>query len=135
MTRRADFLAVLALGLLLGGVQAEEPTRPSDKALNKLAQAKLDAARKTFESIWAAQTFQYVEIPYRWSRRWLEAQREVNPGREDQEAACRKHLQRMRELELLAQRQYQQQVIGLDQVNAARYYVVEAEEWLEQAKK
>jgi hypothetical protein len=127
-------LSVLALGLVLGGVQAGDPVAPA-QAANKLAQAKLDAARRTFESVWSSQRYPEVEIPYRWSCRWLQAQRQLSDKQEEQVAACQKHLERMQELERLTQQQFQQQILGVAQVNAAHYYVVEAEEWLARAKK
>jgi hypothetical protein len=102
---------------------------------DKLAQAKLDAARKTFESVWASQNYREAEVPYQWSRRWLEAWCAVCDKKEDKVAAYRQHLARMQELERLIQKEYQQQVVSLNQVNASHYFVVEAEQWLAEAKK
>ena|SRR5262249_40479773 len=135
MTRHPEILPVLALGLVLGSARAGDPITPPAPAADKLAQAKLDAARKSFESVWASQRYTEVEIPYRWSCRWLQAQRQLAGKKDEQVAACQKHLERMRELERLTQQQYQQQILSITQVDAARYYVVEAEEWLARAIK
>jgi hypothetical protein len=135
MTRYAEILPVLALGLVLGGVQAGDPVTSTALAPDRLAQAKLEAARKTFESVWASRNYRQVETPYQWSCRWLEAQLQVGDKKEDKVAAHQQHLKRMQELERLTQQQYQQQILGITQVHAARYYVVEAEESLAQAKK
>jgi hypothetical protein len=135
MTRHAEILPVLALGLVLGSVQAGDSVTLPAQAPDKLALAKLDAARTTFKSVWASQNYREVEVPYRWSRRWLEAQCQLCDKKEDKVTAHQQHLERMQELARLVKKEHEQQVVGANQVNAAHYFVVEAEEWLAQAKK
>jgi hypothetical protein len=104
----------------------------------KLARAKRDAARKTYEVIWQNNREGYIpvaEVAYRWSRRWLKAEIELSPKKPDQITAYQAHLERMRELSRITHARYQNRVNTLDEASATDYYLSEAQIWLEQAKK
>ena len=84
MSLRQWLLMLIVLALTLSNAYGADPTRsPSDEPA-KLARAKLEAARQTFEGYWKDKYWRDVEIPYRWSRRWLEAQRQLSARQEDQ---------------------------------------------------
>src|SRR5262245_167529 len=125
---------LIAFGLTLSNQEGSGPTPAPSGELAKLARARLETARRTFEGFWSAKEWRDVEIPYRWSRRWLDAQCRVNDRREDQVAAFRQHLDRMRELEQLTRQAFRVRLVGIEFVHAAEYYVAEAAEWLAHAQ-
>jgi hypothetical protein len=123
-------IGVLGSGLLQAGGDAP-------KVVPKLQKAKLEAARQTYKVIW--QNYKEglappVELPYRWSCRWLQAQREVSDQKADQVAAFQAHWERMREIERIERELRRSRVNPVNEVTAAEYYRIEAEIWLEQAK-
>jgi hypothetical protein len=132
MSLRLAVLTVLALALVFG-ISSGSPQQ-QDKEKTKLLNAQLDAARKTFETLWTDREFRNVEIPYQWSRRWLEVQRLVHDKKKDQAAAAEGHLDRMRQLKILTDQLWQQKLVTKDQLSATDYYVAEAEMWLLQAR-
>src|SRR5262245_46728700 len=91
MARHFWVLATVVLSLTLAQLHGDEPATP--------AQVKLEAARKTFEAYWAYRSWSDVEIPYRWSCRWLEAQNQRSDARKDRIAAFQAHLKRMKALQ------------------------------------
>src|SRR5437870_5478622 len=108
------WVLLLIVGFPLGTVEGSDQAPSDDQA--KFAQAKLEAARQTFETIWKDKGWRDVEVPYRWSRRWLEAQQSVK--REDQVLAFHQHLDRMKELEEVTRQQYRDRLVGVDAVSA-----------------
>jgi len=116
MIRSMGLFAVNALGLALTDAPGADPPPASTKGA-KLLRKKLEAARTAFKEVWPGQ-WGDVEIPYRWSYRWLKVERELSAKTEDRVI---KGLSRQR-------------LTGLDQVRAAEFYVAEAEAWLAQAK-
>jgi hypothetical protein len=102
-----------------------------------LLKARLDAARKTYE--WLTKNNMESRPPigellYRWSCRWLDAEREMSGRQEDQIAAYRAHLRRMRELERVARDRFRNRFVAVEEDTAAQFYRAEAEVWLERAK-
>jgi hypothetical protein len=132
MALRLAVLTVLALGLAFSN--SSGGSQQQDKEKTRLLQAQLDAARKTYDTLWTDREFRNVEIPYQWSRRWLDAQRLLNDKKQDQAAAAQGHLERMRQLKNLTDQLWQQKLVARDQTSAADYYVAEAEMWLLQAR-
>jgi hypothetical protein len=123
--------AVMALGLALTKApRADFP--PASPFSAKLLQRKLEAARAAFKEVWPGQ-WGDVEVPYRWSRRWLEVERELSPRAEDHVAALQAHAERMRELERVVKGLHRRRLVALDQVRSAEFYVAEAEAWLGRA--
>jgi hypothetical protein len=128
----------LLLGLIsVGLVRADQETDPA-KRLAQLAIERRDAARKTYEVTWAnyRDGMAAGEMVYRWSLRWLEAERQLSERPVDQVTAFKDHLERMYDLEQLVRRVMARAPgqATIDQVSAAEYYRVEAEMWLLQAK-
>jgi hypothetical protein len=106
------------------------------EALARLAVQRRDAARRTFETTWANYRDRRVsdDLLYRWSVRWLEAERQLSDKQTDQVAAFQAHLERMAELERLIRRVHRAGQATVDEVSGADFYRTEAELWLFQAK-
>jgi hypothetical protein len=133
MNRLARLAALLLLGVVTAGPAAEQPPDP----LAGLLKQQRDAARKTYEVSWTnyREGRLPAEVVYRWSRRWLDAERQLSAQPDDRILACSAHLQRMVELEQLVRRLQPSGQVTVDEVSAAEYYRVEAEVWLAQARK
>jgi hypothetical protein len=123
-----------AVGLTFPDVKEVGSEPASPKKQEQLAKTKLVAARQTYEAFCRNRDYSDVEIAYRWSCRWLEAQRQLSDKQEDWVAAYQGHRERMRDLEQLTRRLSNKKIITIDQVHAAGYYVAEAEVWLLQTK-
>jgi hypothetical protein len=126
-------LAVLALanGSAGGSDSTDADVSPA------LLKARLDAARKTYE--WVAKNYiesrpPLGELLYRWSCRWLDAEREVSSRKEDRIAAYQAHLRRMRDLERVARDRFRNHFVPVEEDTAAQFYRAEAEIWLERTK-
>jgi hypothetical protein len=74
------------------------------------------------------------EFLYRWSKRWLEAERTIDKAKKKQIAAYSTHLDRMKKLEEIQQAQFDVGKARKYDVAAARFYRIEAERWLGEAK-
>jgi multidrug resistance efflux pump len=112
---------------------APEPT-PEFAALYK---SRLEAARQAYQLLaksMAAQESSDVEGLYRWSQRWLDAQRDVSAKKEDHIAALEAHLGRMRDLEKLAKNFAKAGQGSAHNAAAAEFYRADAELQLLQAK-
>jgi hypothetical protein len=133
MSQRLCVLVLLAFGSTLAGAEASDPARSTSGELGKLRAAKLEAVRRVFEGFWRDKTWRSVEAPYRWSRRWLEAQRQLSERQADQVAAFRQHLDRMRELRQISRRDFRGRLGNVNAVHATEHYVTEAAEWLARA--
>jgi hypothetical protein len=110
---------------------------PASNKLTRLRKAKVEAARQTYQVAW--QNYKDglvppVEVPYRWSRRWLEAERELTDGKAEQITACKSHLERMREMERIERELRRSRLNPVNELTAAEFYRVEAEIWLAQAQ-
>jgi hypothetical protein len=128
----ALFLGLSATGFLRAGGDAEQA-----KLISKLRKAKLEAARQTYKVTW--QNYKDglappVELPYRWSCRWLQAQREMSGQKAEQIAAFQAHWERMREMERIERELRRSRLNPINEVTAAEYYRTEAEIWLAQTK-
>jgi hypothetical protein len=71
---------------------------------------------------------------YRWSKRWLKAEREQSERPADPVAALQAHLDRMRDLEQIVQKLQRGGLTTVDEISAVEFYKSEAELWLLQAK-
>lgn len=103
------------------------------------AQARLEAAAKVCqllhdENDGAPRTHEGVEHTYIWSKRWMEAQRDVEMSKDGGVAAAEAHLQRMREFDQRIQKLHEQGAVPLFYAASTRYFVVEGEELLARAK-
>jgi hypothetical protein len=130
------FLAVVVLGLVATGFPKAGPDNEKAKALAALAKERLEAAHKTYEVMWA----NYREgrrvsddTLYRWSLRWLEAERQVGQQPAEQVAAFQGHRNRMADLERLIRGVRRVGQATVDELSAAVFYRTEADFWLLQA--
>lgn len=74
------------------------------------------------------------EDAYIWSIRWLNAQRDMSSGKDNQVAALEDHLTRMKALKQKVSKLPSDLLSDLKGKMATRYYVAEAEFWLAQEK-
>jgi RND family efflux transporter MFP subunit len=148
------------LGLLIDGqeVRVVPGDKPKDEGapkpepqgaveLKALMKARLEATQKAYEeAVEASQQLiqtRNLTIPlvkseevYTWSVRWLNAQRDLSSKKDDQVAALKGHLQRMKELQEQVARLRKGGVVSLSSLQplAVESYLVEAELWLAQEK-
>jgi neutral trehalase len=102
----------------------------------ELARAKVDAARRTCQSV-AEEYLQgkaSVEQVHLWSRRWLDAQRDISTKRSEQISAFEDHVERMRQLEQAAKNRVESRQAPASEASAAEYHRLEAELSLSRAK-
>jgi len=122
--------------MLMAGTAASDTAdqaKPADLAKARAAAAQetyegqvcrhaIDASGPTFESI------------YLWSRRWLEAEQALATDKAGRLAALQAHLDRMRKWEATKTEQRKQGFVAAYEVPQARFYRLEAEIWLAEAK-
>jgi hypothetical protein len=124
---------LLGVALLLG-ILAVEPTKAeADPAavLANLALQRRDAARRTYEVMWTnyRERRAQADTLYRWSVRWLEAEKQLAKNPAGQAAAFKEHWERMRDLDRLIRDLVRSRQVTSDEVSASEYYRVEAEVW------
>ncbi len=90
------------------------------------ARARIAAAEKVYHATRAGYeaAMRTLDEVYVWSTRWYAAERDAGVA-----TAAASHLARMRELAPLVQRRVAAGVSRADEVDAAAYYVAEAEAW------
>jgi hypothetical protein len=133
----ARFITLFVIcGTAVSSAQADQKSAVDN------AKARLDAARKVYQFMTESLKVTASAEPrpleperfYLWSRRWMEAQREVSDKKEDQIGAVKAHVGRMKELEEILQKLYDTEQIDSASVLAAGFYRLEAEKWLSEAK-
>ena len=136
---RYDLRALLICVAVAGCGANEKPRAPdpnTDASLHPLAQARVDVARKAYES--AAMMLQAgspgvkPEYFYTWSVHWLNAERDLSNKHEDQLAALNAHLQRMQQAAKMTNALVQSGMAAPFDSAAADFYLREAELWLAQ---
>lgn len=133
---RTTLMAALVV-LLPAGALGAEPEPGPPKVPAKLAQARLETARKTYEAVWKNNReglLPFVELAYRWSCRWLESELELCARKEERVAAYYGHSNRMKDLEKITLERFRAKVIPLEERSATEYYSMEAEVWLIQER-
>jgi hypothetical protein len=131
------------------GLAAEVPAAPAaaapapapkdDATLVALQKEKLSAAAEVFairlEMMKSGRDVNPETLP-EWSKKWLESEKELNPGREARLKALRAHVERMKEVELITRSRFEAGVkaVGRVEMAAATYARSEAEIWLRQAE-
>jgi hypothetical protein len=117
-------------------VALRAPAVAAPAARRDLAQTKLATARKVFEAtVRAFQTGQSdAEKVYLWSRRWLEAQRDLSDKKAAEVAALEAHRGRMKDLRKMAEQRYRAGKVPDAEALGAEFYVAEVELWLARAK-
>ena len=137
MKKQPLFLWPVLASLMLANGSADGSDSTDANVPSALLKARLDAARKTYE--WLAKNYiesrpPIGELLYRWSCRWLDAEREMSDKQEDRVAAYKAHLRRMRELERVARDRFRNHYVPVEEDTAAQFYRAEAEVWLERAR-
>jgi hypothetical protein len=129
-------LPLLLLGVWAAGPIGAAPDQETANAIARLALQRRDAARKTYQVLWLdyRERIASEDALYRWSVRWLDAERELSDQQADQMTAYQGHFERMRDLERLIRRLRESAQTTIDEASAAEFYRTEAEMWLLQAK-
>jgi outer membrane protein TolC len=127
---------VVLLAVILSGATPSGRSPAAGKAPTDSLQAQLDAAREAYR---LAQVYYRdgrgdVETVYRWSRRWLEAEQAGGGGKDQNLAALKGHLERMKELQKQAEARWRTGLVTSLDTTATKFYLAEAEDWLAQAK-
>lgn len=126
-------------GLLLSLALVTSLARAEDSAIAN-AKARLEAARKVYKwmregRIWLREKSRWsMESDYQWSRRWLEAERDVSDKKADQVAAAEGHLERMKTLEAEIKGRLKEDIRPVDAATV-EFYRLEAEQILAQVRK
>jgi hypothetical protein len=127
---------MLSVALLLLG--PELAGRADDKAAEN-ARARLEAARAVYKGIFerrkvdAREPLDFEKL-YLWSRRWMEAEKELAARKAERAAAAQGHVDRMKGLEELAKKLHKEGFLSAVELPAAEFYRLEAERWLEKEK-
>jgi hypothetical protein len=109
--------------------------RASGQDLDELRKQKLEAASEAYKlQLMILRNGQGTyETLYRWSVRWMDAAREADP-KADPVRHLQAHLDRLRELEVLAKAQFKGGLVTKAEMLAATYYRLDAQIQLELAK-
>lgn len=169
-------LLVVVSGALAVG--ADDPESPANKRVKLAEQAYTRLVDQTVEHIYAPQqsaksepsdgplSAEKAEEFYRWSRRWMEAERDRATSKDERIAAIEAHLERMREQEQAIvyklifrkhlvhldgtpltdqeRKEAEERIdsLGKDEIwtkssfaTSMRYFRVEAEAWMAEAKR
>jgi hypothetical protein len=142
MITRASILSAILLGLTWFFWMPDKVTAAGDNAVEANAKDRLKAARKVYK----LQMELLINVPgqrdsaekiYSWSRRLMEAQRDLSPDRKKRVTAAEAHLARMQKLEKLLNDFVK--MGGAESYRyesfMAKYFRLEAEKWLAQARK
>jgi hypothetical protein len=137
MSLRVLVAAVVVCGLLLG-VKVAMATAEKAVDTKELAKERRGAARDAYEFAW--DEFKPFDLSkgdgekvYRWSRRWMEAERDLATTKAERVAALQGHLERMKKLEEEVQG-YARGTIPFQQLAATKFFRAEAETWLAEAQ-
>jgi hypothetical protein len=127
----AGLLVLFAFALRAQAIQ------PTPTVTVSVLKARVEAAQKTYEYV--ARNYMESRPPigellYRWSRRWLNAELDLNGQKEDQVAAYQAHLIRMRELEQSTRGRWKNRTVSIEEWTGAQFYRLEAEIWLARAR-
>jgi hypothetical protein len=132
------FVGLLLAGSAWTGSAAQEQDPPAQSAPN--ATKRLNAAKKVYESSWQLLQQQPDDAPdevehyYRWSVRWMQAEREIGRNNADRVAALEAHLKRMQFWKKRMSDLREEGIAPANEVAAADFFFLEAEDWLTEAK-
>jgi hypothetical protein len=114
---------------------AQEPSAAPD--INS-RRALLEAAKATYAAYLKRRQIEVLAVDpeylYRWSRRWLQAERALADSKNKRVAACAAHLERMRGLETLEDQMVRSAAAAPGDLHAVKFYRIEAEQLLAEAK-
>ncbi|HLN28925.1 MAG TPA: hypothetical protein VK395_14355 [Gemmataceae bacterium] len=137
IARKPLMILGLAVGFFLAGALAEKAATKDVPTVQKLADARVTAARKAYEEtalLYREARTRDVDRIYLWSRRWLDAQRDAAKGKADEEAAYAGHWNRMKAVEDSVKNRLRSGAAAAIEVPAVEFYRLEAEIWLSQAR-
>jgi hypothetical protein len=131
------------MALAAWGVRPAAPAFADEKAPAavdvKSGVALLEAAKAAYEAYHKRRQVEPAasdpEYQYRWSRRWLEAERALADSKEKRLAAYRAHLERMQALAALQKQLVVNRFASKLELAAVGFYRIEAEQWLAEAKR
>src|SRR5581483_10695487 len=106
--------------------------------IQKLAEKRVAAAAKAYEEtvlLYREARSRDLDRIYLWSKRWLDAQRDANSGKAEQQAAFDAHWKRMKQLQELIDNRMRSGVGAAVEVAQVEFYRLEAELWLTRARK
>jgi hypothetical protein len=132
---RTSVIVILAAGALTLGTAVAIDKRPDAAGAGASSEELVEAAHGAYEECKKERAinpdkFDHEEV-YAWSKRWMIAVRDLNPG--DAAKAARAHFDRMSELENSAKLLEKENLVPKAEVEAARYYRAEAELMLSRA--
>lgn len=142
MFRRILVAGTLAVGLAMAvagwhGTVADTKDQPASRRTN--AQARLNAAKRVYELSWKHHQQEPnvarsdVEYFHDWSVRWLQAERDLSRTKVEHVAALEGHLKRMQFWKDLHEKSRQRGLISGYVADAAEFFRLEADDWLETA--
>ena len=126
---RKLFIVILAAGALTIGTAVAIDKQPDARGGGASSKELVAAAQGAYEE-WKKERainpdkFDLEEV-YIWSKRWMTAARDLNPG--EAAKAVKAHFDRMSELENSAKLLEKSNLVPKVEVEAARYYRTEAE--------
>jgi hypothetical protein len=131
-------LALIAAGWHTFAAEERETGEDEPRAAN--AKARLEAAKKVYESTWQHHVQDPEAVPFNldyyhdWSVRWLQAERDLSRTKAEQMAALEAHSRRMKSWKIKIARGVKEGTVPGYQDTAAEFFCLEAEEWLVAAK-
>lgn len=139
MNRMQNNVILLSLTLavaflaLAASLIAQPASQPAD-SVRRLKVQRLDAAMRTYEllvdaPVKAGGRAADPEATFRWSLRWMEAEREATSVPEARKTAREAHVKRMQELEKRVKQKFQSGEAMEADVAAAEFYRLDAENW------
>jgi hypothetical protein len=127
---RIPLFVLVVVGALFGATAAG-PTGDKAVSAKKPGEERLSAARNAYEVVWSK--FKPFDLSkgdgedvYRWSRRWMESERDMAKSKAERVAALQSHFERMKKLEQEVQ-MYARGTIPIQQLAATQFYRAEAE--------
>ncbi|HEV3341594.1 MAG TPA: hypothetical protein VG125_14605 [Pirellulales bacterium] len=128
-------IVILAAGALTVGTAIAIDKRPGAPGAGASSKELVEAAQGAYEECKKERTINadkfHLEDVYTWSKRWMTAAQDLNPG--EAAKAVRAHFDRMSELENSAKLLEKSNLVPKAEVEAARYYRAEAELMLSRA--
>lgn len=126
---RMLLIVVLTLGALTVGT-AIAIDKLSDAAEPKASSEELlEAARSAYEFhkvLYENARGPAAEDLYLWSKRWMTAERDLDPAAAEAAKAVKAHVERMEQLEALTKSRHEAGRAHGGAVTAAKYYLIEA---------
>jgi hypothetical protein len=128
---------IVTTGMILGSATevraVGKGARAPKKAPTDLEKALVEVAREGY-----TQCLQEVQVGksapkeemFRWSHRWLDAQRALSDKKADQVAAYQGHRDRMKEMEKVLKKYFDAGTIATKDYKAGQYRYLQAEIWL-----